>query len=96
MLPEKYGSVNSRGCLSITSKEFIAVGAEIEWLFRNGFCIVLDDDSAMNNKVFELLSTGEFPNYRKVWCCKPSTRITSKNRTINEFLNCRSCSLGSI
>lgn len=96
VLPEKYGSVNSRGCLSITSKEFIAVGAEIEWLFRNGICIVLDDDSAMNNKVFELLSTGEFPNYRKVWCCKPSTRITSKNRTINEFLNCRSCSLGSI
>lgn len=96
VLPEKYGSVNSRGCLSITSKEFIAVGAKIEWLFRNGICIVLDDDSAMNNKVFELLSTGEFPNYRKVWCCKPSTRIISKNRTINEFLNCRSCSLGSI
>lgn len=96
VLPEKYRRINSRGCLSITNKEFIAIGKEIEWLFRNGICILFDDDTALNNKIFELMSEGEFPSYRKVWCCKPSTKIASKNRTINEFLNCRSCSLGSI
>ncbi len=96
VLPEKYRGINSRGCLSITNKEFIAIGPKIEWLFRNGICILFDDDTALNNKIFELMSEGAFPSYRKVWCCKPSTKIASKNRTINEFLNCRSCSLGSI
>ena len=38
----------------------------------------------------------DFLKYKKIWCCKPSTRIVSKNRPLNEFLNCRSCNLSSL
>ena len=96
VLPEKYKNINSKGCLSLTDKEFVAVAKDIEWIFKNGIFVLLDDNSVTSNEIFEVMSKGEFPGYKKVWCCKPNTKITSKNRTINEFLNCRSCNLESI
>ena len=65
-------------------------------MLRNGLMIVLCDDDAISNKVFEAANRGMVAAYRKVWCCKPDTRIVSKNRTINDFLDCHSYNLDSI
>jgi hypothetical protein len=96
VVPEHFGNIDTRGCLGITAKEFIILAEKVSWLFRNGLFILFDDDNIMNNKIFETLDREPFKDYRKVWCCKESTRINSKNRTINEFLNYRSCNLESI
>lgn len=96
ILPDKYVSVNTEGCLSLSHNEFITIANEVEWLFRNGIMILLDNDINICNKIFEIVENGNFSKYKKVWCCKPSTRIVSKNRSLNEFLNCRSCKLTSL
>ena len=96
VLPEKYRKINSKRCLSLTNKEFIVIANKIEWLLRNGVFILLGDDEVTNNKIFDIMSSGNFKTYKKIWCCKSSTMIISKNRTVNESLNCRSCNLENI
>lgn len=96
VIPDKYSELNTDGCLGITHSEFITIAKDIEWVFHNGILFLLSDDLAINNKIFEIAENGKFLKYKKVWCCKPSTRIVSKNRTLNEFLDCRSCSLSSL
>ncbi len=96
VFPQKYGAVNTQGCLGLTSNEFISIADKVSWLFKNGIFVLLDDDIVMSNKVFETLDKEPFVKYRKVWCCKSSTRINSRNRTVNEFLNCHSCDLSNL
>ena len=83
-------------CMLFTHSEFLEVAKKVPWLLRNGMLILLSDDTAITNKVFEAASFGDLESYRKVWCCKLSTRIASHNRSINEFLNCRIRDLNSI
>ena len=54
----------------------------------------LNDTQALKYKVMS--NNEEISKYRKVWCAKESTQIASKNRTLNEFLNCHSHNLESI
>ena len=61
-----------------------------------GMMIVLCDDRDMSNKIFEAANRGVMSEYRKVWCCKPNMRIASKNRAINEILNCHTCELNRL
>lgn len=96
VLPDKYKEHNSKGCLSLSHSEFVFVASKLSWLFKDGMMILLDDDIAVCNKIFEIVENGEFSQFKKVWCCKPSIRILSKNRTLNEFLNCRSCRLSGL
>lgn len=96
VIPDNYSKVNTEGCLGLTHSEFIAIANDIDWVLRNGIMFLLNDDVAINNKIFEIAENGNFLKYKKVWCCKPSTRIVSKNRQLNEFLNCRSCNLTSL
>lgn len=83
-------------CMTLTHSEFLEVANKSSWLLRNGMLILLSDDSISSNKVFEAAYTGLMEEYRKVWCCKLSTRISSQNRSINEFLNCRIRDINSI
>ena len=96
VLPDIFKDRNMGNCLSLTHSEFIAIAEDISWLLRNGVMILLDDDNIMSNKIFEILQMKQFESYRKIWCCKPSTFIISRNRTINDFLDCRSCNLSSL
>lgn len=96
VLPNDYSAMNTNGCLGITHSEFIAIANDIDWVLRNGIMFLLSDDTAINNKIFEIAENGKFLKYKKIWCCKPSTKIISKNRSLNEFLNCRSCNLASL
>ena len=76
-------------CMTLKHSEFLEVASKSPWLLRNGMFILLSKDSSVSNKVFEAAYTGKMERFRKVWCCRLNTRITSQNRTINEFLNCR-------
>lgn len=96
VIPDNYSEINTNGCLGLTHSEFITIANDIDWVLRNGIMFLLNDDAAINNKIFEIAENGNFLKYKKVWCCKPSTRIVSKNRPLNEFLNCRSCNLSSL
>lgn len=96
VMPDQYAELNTNGCIGLTHTEFIAIAKDISWVLRNGIMFLLDEDSAISNKIFEIAENGEFTNYKKVWVCKPSTRIASQNRPLNEFLNCRSCNLTSL
>lgn len=96
VLPDIYKDVNSEGCLCLSHSEFISVANKISWLFKDGIMILLDNDTNVSNIIFEIAENGDFSIFRKIWCCKPSTRILSKNRTLNEFLNCHSCRLSSL
>lgn len=79
--------------MTLRYSEFLNVSHRCPWILRNGIMIVLCDDGSLCNKVFESANRGVMGNYRKVWCCKLSTRIASRNRPINEFLNCHTCAL---
>ena len=94
--PDSYGMGFSAGSMTLNHTEFLAVAQKVPWVLRNGLMIVLCDDDAISNKVFEAANRGMVAAYRKVWCCKPDTRIVSKNRTINDFLDCHSYNLDSI
>lgn len=83
-------------CMTFTHSEFLEVAKKASWLLRNGMLILLSDDPVISNKVFEAATSGNMESYRKVWCCKLSTKITSHNRSINEFLNCRIRDINSI
>lgn len=94
--PEKYtGSINAN-CMSLRYEEFLSVSKMAPWLLRNGLMLILSDDSTMNNKIFEAANSGSIADYRKVWCCKLNTVILSRNRSINEFLNCHIRYMNSI
>lgn len=87
---------NETDCMTFTHSEFLEVAKKVPWLLRNGMMILLSENLAVSNKVFEAASSGSMDHYRKVWCCKLSTRIASHNRSINEFLNCRIRDINSI
>lgn len=83
-------------CMTFTHSEFLEVAAKIPWLLKNGMLILLSEDQAISNRVFEAASAGRLEEYKKVWCCKLNTRIESHNRSINEFLNCHIRYINSI
>lgn len=82
-----------QGCMHLTHSEFLAVAENIPWLLRNGIMILLNDDSVMSNRIYDIVSRDSMTTYRKVWCCKIDTRIRAAGKTLHEFLNCRTCSL---
>ena len=84
------------GCLYLSHREFLAVGEKAAWILRNGLLLILSDDSRINNRIFEAANKNGIENYRKLWCCKLNTFITQKGKTINDFLNCRTCNLENI
>ena len=94
--PDSYGIGFSAGCMTLRHTEFLVVAEKVPWVLRNGLMLVLCDDNSVNNQVFEAASRGVVGEYRKVWCCKPNTRIMSRNRTVNEFLDCHTYHLNSI
>lgn len=94
--PDSYGTGFSAGCMTLRHSEFLVVAEKVPWVLRNGLMLVLCDDNSISNQVFEAASRGMVGEYRKVWCCKPNTRILSRNRTVNEFLDCHTYHLNSI
>lgn len=84
------------GCLFFSHSEFVAVAAKVAWIMQNGLFIVLSDDVNTNNRVFEAANRNGIDQYRKIWCCKLDTMILKKNKSIHDFLNCRTCSLENI
>ena len=46
--------------------------------------------------IFEAANKNGIEHYRKIWCCKIDTMILSRNKTIHDFLNCRTCNLETI
>ncbi len=94
--PDTITTLPETDCMSLKHSEFLEVASKSPWLLRNGMLILLSKDNSISNKVFETASTGLLENYRKIWCCKLNTIITSQNRSINEFLNCRIRDIDSI
>lgn len=84
------------GCLYFSHKEFLAVASKVAWIMRNGLFIILSDDVSKNNMIFEAANQNGIDQYRKIWCCKIDTMILSRNKTIHDFLNCRTCNLENI
>ena len=94
--PDHLSVERETDCMTFTHSEFLEVAAKTPWLLRNGMLILLSENQAISNKVFEAASVGRMEGYRKVWCCKLSTKIASHNRSINEFLNCHIRDINSI
>ena len=86
--PDYYTDTINVDCMSLKYSEFLVVAQTMPWLLRNGLMLLLSDDSSMNNRLFEAVNSNLNKDYRKVWCCKLNTYIVSRNRTINEFLDC--------
>ena len=84
------------GCLFFSHSEFMAVASKIAWIMRNGLVIILSDNANNNNRIFEAANKNGIEHYRKIWCCKIDTMILSRNKTIHDFLNCRTCNLETI
>ena len=84
------------GCLYFSHTEFLSIAANVPWIMRNGLFIVLSNDANMNNRLFEAANHNGIEKYRKIWCCRLDTMIWNKNKTIHDFLNCRTCSLESL
>lgn len=84
------------GCLFFSHSEFLAIASKVAWITRNGLLIVLSDNDSVNNTVFEAANRNGIELYRKIWCCRLDTMILSRNKTIHDFLNCRTCNLESI
>ena len=84
------------GCLYFSHSEFIAVASKVAWIMRNGLFIILSGNESIDNKIFEAANQNGIEQYRKIWCCKIDTMILSRNKTIHDFLNCRTCNLENI
>lgn len=84
------------GCMFFSYSEFMAVASKVAWIMRNGLFIILSDNIGNNNMIFEAANQNGIEKYRKLWCCKIDTMISSKNKTIHDFLNCRTCNLENI
>lgn len=84
------------GCLFFSHSEFMAVASKVAWIMRNGLFIILSDNGNSNNLIFEAANKNGIEHYRKIWCCKIDTMILSRNKTIHDFLNCRTCNLETI
>ena len=96
VVPDNITLPEMTGCMYLKHSEFLVVADKVPWVLRNGLLVLFNDDNNMSNKLFEAANTGVVEKYRKVWCCKVDTRIISRNRTIHEFLNCRTCNLVSL
>ena len=86
--PDSAGLSIDTDCMALTYSEFLSISDNCPWILRNGLMIILCDDRDMSNEIYEAANKGDMSGYRKVWCCKPTTRILSRNRAINEVLNC--------
>lgn len=96
VLPDDCEEKLITNCMQLKHSEFLEVADKIPWLLRNGLMIILCEDKGINNKIFEATDKTPINGYRKVWCCNLDTRISSRSRTINEFLNCHTRYLDSI
>ena len=94
--PDEYEGEINADCMLLKHSEFLEVADKIPWLLRNGMMIILCEDDGINNKIFEVADKDPVKAYRKIWCCKLNTRIFSRSRTINEFLNCHTRYLDNI
>ena len=84
------------GCLFFSHSEFMVVASKVAWIMRNGLFIILSHNTTNNNMIFEAANKNGIEHYRKIWCCKIDTMILSRNKTIHDFLNCRTCNLETI
>ena len=94
--PDGCEPTREAGCLFFSHSEFIAVASKVAWIMRNGLFIILSDNANSNNMIFEAANKNGIEHYRKIWCCKIDTLILSRNKTIHDFLNCRTCNLETI
>lgn len=95
--PDELGMEYAGKCMVLSQGDFLTVAEKIPWLFYKGIMILFGHNNDRNNEVYEFISNHKILNeYRKVWCCDPDFNIESKNRTIEEFLDCHMCNLESI
>ena len=94
--PDGCGPKKEVGCLFFSYSEFMAVASKVGWIMRNGLFVVLSDNADNNNMIFEAANKNGIEHYRKIWCCKIDTMILNRNKTIHDFLNCRTCNLENI
>ena len=95
--PDELGMEYAGKCMALSQSDFLTVAEKIPWLFYKGIMILFGYNNNRNNEVYEFISNHKILNeYRKVWCCDPDFNIESKNRTIEEFLDCHMCNLDSI
>lgn len=94
--PDECKPIREVGCLFFSHSEFMAVASKVAWIMRNGLVIILSDNANNNNRIFETVNKNGIEHYRKIWCCKIDTMILSRNKTIHEFLNCRTCNLETL
>ena len=94
--PDGCEPTKETGCMFFSHSEFLAVASNVAWIIRNGLFIILTENNNINNLIFEAANQNGIELYRKIWCCKIDTMIMKQNRTIHDFLNCRTCNLESI
>ena len=94
--PDLLEPVKETGCMYLSHSEFFAVAEYAPWILRNGLMIIFTDDLDIDNKVFESANQNGLENYRKIWCCKPDTMIWRNGKTIDNFLDCRTCNLDHV
>lgn len=94
--PDGFEPTREVGCLFLSHTEFMAVASKVAWILRNGLFIILSDDNNKNNMLFKSANKNGIEHYKKIWCCKLDTIILSRNKTIHDFLNCRTCNLENI
>ena len=80
----------------LSHSEFLAVAEYAPWILRNGMMIILTSNLDIDNRIYEAANHNGIENYRKVWCCSPDTIILQKGKTIENFLDYRTCNLEGI
>ena len=94
--PNHLEPLEETGCMYLSYVEFFAVVESAPWILRNGLVLILTDDPVISNRIFEAANRNGIENYRKIWCCRPDTIIRQKGKTIDDFLDCRTCNLEHI
>lgn len=94
--PDQIEPVKETGCMYLSHSEFLAVAEYAPWILRNGMMIILTSNLDIDNRIYEAANHNGIENYRKVWCCSPDTIILQKGKTIENFLDYRTCNLEGI
>ncbi len=81
------------GCIFLSHSEFLVVASRVAWILRNGMFIVLTNNDDKNNLLFEAVSQNGMDSYKKIWCCRLDALVRRENKSINDCLNCRTCSI---
>lgn len=87
--PDNTDIKDKSDCFLINYTEFFSIAEMVPWILKDGFMVILGNDSSINNRLFETANNVYLKSYKKVWCCNQNIMIQSRNKRIIDFMDCR-------